>query len=149
MKINLQILQNESITSSYATASLPGDRTHGVKSIFIIANVPDIPENYLNLKYLWQAVGLDNLNSKFIVSSDTKMCNLLLGLMSNGSSHPCPWCDVHKSDLMNRGTSRTWNNLSTLFWSYYDSSETKSKAKNYGNAIHPAIIHGDGSERIL
>lgn len=142
LKINLQIIEND---TSNATAS----SVNGVKSMFLIAIVPDLPENYTNLKYLWHHLGLANLTSNFIIAADMKVCNMLLGLMSSGSSHPCPWCDVNKNELINAGQSRTWGTLSSLFWQFYDSAETKSHAKNYGNVIHPSIIHGNSNDRVL
>lgn len=35
---------------------------------------------------------------------------------------------------------RTLGNLMDLYWSYFESEADKSKAKEYGNVIHPCMI---------
>jgi len=147
LKMNLQII--ERCSCSYSMASCKCTCVHGIKDIFIVAIGADMSECYANLKYLWHAVGLDRLRTKVMISADMKVINILLGLMSSGSCHPCPWCSVHRKDLENSGEPRTWGNLSTLFWSFYDSNEEKTGAKKYGNAIHPSIVTGSSEQTVL
>ena len=87
----------------------------GVKKAMIITVVPDIPENYFNIKRLWINVGLHLFNRKFTIATDLKLCNILLGLMSHSSMHPCCWCDVDKNNLHKKGNARTVGNLSDIF----------------------------------
>ena len=51
----------------------------GVKKVFIIRLVPDVNENY----------GMDILKKKYVAATDLKLCNIILGIMSHGSCHPC------------------------------------------------------------
>ena len=51
-------------------------------------------------------------------------------------------CVAFIEKLTNQGVSRTVGNLNKLFWEFYNSGETKNKAKNHGNAIHPSLING-------
>ena len=74
----------------------------GVKKAMVVACVPDIQENYYNIKRLWVESGIDKLTRKFTIATDLKLCNILLGLMSHSSSHPCSWCDVSKDELKQR-----------------------------------------------
>ena len=50
------------------------------------------------------------------------------------------WCDIGKDRLMNKGVQRTLGILKALFWSYYDARADKSKAKEFGNVVHPCMI---------
>ena len=86
----------------------------GVKKLVILAIVPDIQENYINIKRIWLEAGLDKIHRNYTIGSDLKLCNILLGLMSHSSSHPCCWCDIGKYDLNNKGTPRTIKSLFDL-----------------------------------
>ena len=112
----------------------------GVKKAFIIALVPDTPEIQHNVKRLWINTGLDSLERRFTIATDLKMINILIGLMSHSCSHPCSWCDTGKDRLMNKGVQCTLGSLEALFWSYYDTRADKSKAKEFGNVVHPCMI---------
>ena len=112
----------------------------GVKKAMVVACVPDIQENYFNIKRLWVESGIDKLTRKFTIAIDLKLCNILLGLMSHSSSHPCSWCDVSKDELTSKGASRTIENLMNLFWKFWESDADLADAKNYGNVIHPTMF---------
>ena len=115
----------------------------GVKKVFLIGITPNVPENYINMKKLWMEIGLHRLNRNFTIATDLKLCNILLGLMSHSSMHPCCWCDVDKYNLDKKGQQRTFDSLSKKNWNYRLANTTKAKAKNFGNAIHPSIIDCD------
>ena len=112
----------------------------GVKKVFVIGIAPGVPENYINMKKLWLSIGLDKLKYDFTIATDLKLCNILLGLMSHSSMHPCCWCDTSKYNLDKRGNQRTFASLYELFWAYFDAKANRSQAKEYGNVIHPPII---------
>ena len=114
----------------------------GVKKIFIIGLVPNVPENYVNVKQLWNNSGVKNL-SKYTIATDLKLCNILLGMMSSSSCHPCPWCDIKKEFLHQKGNPRTLSSLMNLFWDFFKSKKDKSQAKKYGNVIHLPIFSED------
>ena len=113
-----------------------------MKKVMIIAIVPDIQENYCNIKRLWIETGIDRLSRKFTIASDLKLCNILLGLMSHGSTHPCCWCDVCKDNLSSKGVTRTIQNMMGLFWDYFEANAARKDAKNYGNVIHTNMFAG-------
>ena len=121
----------------------------GVKKVLILAVTPDVQENYVNLKHLWIDTGIISLERPFTIATDLKLCNILLGLMSHSSLHPCCWCNIDKRNLSKKGTQRTIGNLSDIFWKYYDARGTKKNAKNFGNAIHPSMVTADKETPIL
>ena len=75
-----------------------------------------------------------------MVATDLKLCNILLGLMSQSSIHPRCRCNVDKYHLNKKGTERTFASICKLFWSYFDAQVDKSKAKDYGNVVHLPLI---------
>ena len=51
-----------------------------MKKVFIISVVvPDIQENYINMKRLWLKCGIGALPRPFTITTDLKLCNILLG----------------------------------------------------------------------
>ena len=88
--------------------------------MFVIGLVADVPENYVNVKRLWL---------RYTVATVLKLCNILVGMMSHSSSHPCCWCDTHKSNLKNKGNQRTITSLMALFWHFFDARADKKDAK--------------------
>ena len=54
----------------------------GNKKVMVIGIVPEIQENYFNVKRLWLEMSIDKLSRSFTISTDLKLCNILLGLMS-------------------------------------------------------------------
>ena len=118
----------------------------GVKKTMIIALVPEVQENYCNIKRLWLEAGLEKFSRRFVIATDMKLINILLGLMSHSSTHPCSWCNVTKDNLHNRGESRTVGNMMDLFWSYFEARAEKKDASTYGNVIHPNMFSGNQND---
>ena len=78
-------------------------RDSGVKKVLIIALVPNTSENYFNMKCLWLNLNLHLFNRPYTIATDLKLCNVLLGLQSHSSMHPCCWCDADKYNLHEKG----------------------------------------------
>ena len=74
-------------------------KNSGVRKVFILTVVPDIQENYWNVKKIWMETGIHKLKTPFTIATDLKLCNILLGLMSHSAIHPYSWCDVDKQHL--------------------------------------------------
>ena len=73
---------NQSKKSGYGKRLGERFKDSGVKKLMVIAIVPDVQENYVNVKRLWMESGIDRLDRKFTIATDLKLCNVLLGLMS-------------------------------------------------------------------
>ena len=140
LKICLSVFDIDNLVSGNKVGLSKKFKDSGVKKVFLIATVPDVPENYQNVKKLWLNLGLQNLDRRFTIATDLKLRNILLGMMSHSSCHPCCWCDVEKSDLWKKGTKRTIASLNILFWDYFEANTNKKEAKHYSNVIHPPIV---------
>ena len=134
--INNLVSKNESSLSKKRKDS-------GVKKAFLIAAVLDVSEDYVNVKKLWISLGLQKLDCKFTIITDFKLCNILLGMMSHSSSHPCCWSHIKKCELRKKGNQRTIANLNSLFCDDFVAEADKKDAKLYGNVIHPPIVLDD------
>ena len=107
-----------------------------VEKMFIIGLVPNVSEDYVNVKWLWMNFGVEHLRN-CTVATDLKLCNILLGMMNPSSCHPCTWCEITKDALHKRGNQRTIPSLMNLFWYFFECRNEKSEAKEFGNVIHP------------
>jgi hypothetical protein len=52
-----------------------------VKKLLLIAVVPDMQENYENVKLIWDKLNMENV--RFYVATDLKLANLMFGLQSH------------------------------------------------------------------
>ena len=114
-----------------------------VNKLLILAIVPELPEKYENVSQLFSLLKLDEIGLEHIkirYAADLKMINLLLGLMSHSSSHPCSWCTINKSNLNDIGVPRTFGNLKSTFQIWIDAGGDMVNAKIYGNVIHPSVL---------
>lgn len=147
LKIGLSVfeLEEDEVTTTSFRCKLSSGLTcklknSGVKRSFILALVPDVQENYRNVKLLWIKTGLNTMRHTFSIACDLKLCNMLLGLMPHGSKHPCSWCTAEKEHLGAAGLPRTMSSLNDQFWKYFDSGRDKRNAKKFSNVIHPSIV---------
>jgi hypothetical protein len=125
----------------------------GVKKIFIICLAQNVQENYPNILKMWMQIQLNETFSQLtladkVIATDLKLANIIFGLMSHGSAHPCTWCDIEKARLSEKGELRTLENLTEKFWAWKDACSDEKKAKKYGNVIHLPLIKGDPHSRV-
>ena len=121
----------------------------GVKKVQMLAVAPDVPENYLNMKRLWVEAGIHKLQYRFIVATDMKLMNILLGLQNHSCTHPCCWCNIDKNNLDKKGKLRTFSSLIDLFYDFKDANVSKDDAAKYGNVIHLPVIEALDKDRLV
>ena len=56
----------------------------------------------MNVKRLWMNCGVENLRN-YTVATNLNLFNILLGMMSHSSCHPCALCDITKEALLKNG----------------------------------------------
>ena len=64
----------------------------------MIARVDQVPENYTNVTILMSRLNLTELKKDFCVVADLKLVDIMVGIQSTSSMHPCPYCDGAKFD---------------------------------------------------
>jgi hypothetical protein len=110
----------------------------GVKKLIILGIVCDIEENYYNVSLLWNILKLDEFikeNDNVTVACDLKMANILTGLMSHSSAHPCTWCNTKKAELDRCGRSRTLTDNENNYKNWLDDGGDTKKAKFFLNCV--------------
>ena len=148
LKVCLSLFELSSFVTSLTSSTKFKDS--GVKKALIIGIAPETEELYSNVKKLWLRIGLQNLDRSYVIATDMKLCNILLGMMNHSSMHPCCGCNINKNNLDKKGVQRTFHSLNDLFWDYFDSRASKENAKDYGNVIHlPVIENIDQSSPVI
>ena len=76
-----------------------------VNKLMILALTPEKRETHNNMQLMWNTIGKYEVFKQvgtLVIAADLKMCNILTGLMSHASLHPCTWCDSCRYvDLLN------------------------------------------------
>ncbi len=117
----------------------------GVKKIFIISIAENISETHENIQKILKPLDLEKI--KFIVACDLKVANLLCGIQSHSSKHPCCYCDVNSEFLEECGQYRTFGSIRTLSRMF---RESKSKdAKQFYNCTKEPILLEEDSSKFL
>lgn len=117
-----------------------------VKKLLIIGIVADVPETYSNILQMWNVLKLNNLQKYYYnitFATDLKLANILTGLMSHTSAHPCKWCDVNKLNINQAGEHRTIANIVSKYNDWVANGAKTIDAKKFANCINKPIITGN------
>ena len=84
----------------------------GVKKLVIIGIVQKIAETYFNTKTILNLLKIEKID--FVIATDYKLCNILLGLSTHASKFRCPCCKVTYDEFCNHRRQIWQSNLRTL-----------------------------------
>ena len=98
LKVSINILWKDSRNSASGPRGRRYFRDSGVKTSFVLGIVPAVKETYAILCDLLQHVSLPR---KWVLVGDLKVINLVLGLQSHGSMHPCAYCNWRRGGAEN------------------------------------------------
>lgn len=129
-------------------------RDSGVKKLILLAIVPEVQETHFNISQIWNLLKLNDVIKKFenkvSISADLKLINILLGLMSHSSFHPCRWCDANRNNLHKQEISRSIFNITEKLQYWQKNGSNLSNAKLYGNCVNePIITNCDVNQSII
>ena len=124
----------------------------GVKRTIILAAVENIKETYENVKLIFSKLGnLDRV--KFYICSDIKLLNIIIGIKSCASKHPCPYCDILDKlslhDIKQDSNLRTINSIKCSASAYKQTGSNKKDPKMYDSCLDDPLTPGDDNEYIL
>ena len=120
-------------------------QSSGVKKLFVIGIVEDISETYENIKNFLSGLKIEKV--KPVVGCDLKVANILCGLQSHASKHPCCYCEIDKDNLANLGELRTFGSL-RLHAQAFQSCKGNA-AKNFFNSANFPLLEESDNSRVL
>ena len=81
----------------------------GVNRIFVVGIVQEITENYTNISKILGHLAIHKI--QFIFTADLKAVNIICGIQSHSSKHPCCYCDIDSENLISCGKDRTFGSI--------------------------------------
>lgn len=137
-KVCLNIIREDEDYLTSSSASKEGS----VKGLFILAIVPDMEELYRNVQICLDNIeGLDEL--PYVVATDLKLANILCGLQSHGSQHPCCYCEGTAGIWETDAKTRTLKNIRCHHQRWIRSGGSLSDSKNYFNCVNEPLLKSD------
>jgi hypothetical protein len=110
----------------------------GVKRQLLVAIAENVSENYDNVKQILDKLCLERMS--FVLSCDMKLANIICGLQSHSSAHPCTWCDIESKNLHHSGELRTFGSIRSDFEGFQAAGAQTKKARDFQNVVHQPII---------
>ena len=139
---------------SLLTKADKGKRKYmGPKRSIILAAVMDVKESYNNMSVL---IDLTKINEvEYALSLDLKLMNIILGITSHSSKHPCPYGECYKDNngYWIKGKDRTIKNITAnqKRWIEKSGGDKGNRAilKDYMNTEHEPLINGSREEPVI
>ena len=112
----------------------------GVKKVTILASAPGVSETYNNVSLFLQKVQTSQVWCTW--TGDLKMANVMAGIMSCSSSHPCVYCETQckQGKWGDRGTLRTVGSIKDQRSKWIESGGVKEKAKQFSNCVEQSLL---------
>jgi len=150
LKVSLSICEQESHTQNPTCSSLTSKRfkDSGVKRQIIVAIGENISKNYQNVKSILNLIHREGV--QLVVACDMQLANIICGIQSHSSKHPCCWCNVSSDKLAEKGALRTLRSISEKYFEFMrETGGDLSLAKNYENAVHTPLLYPDEPKLVL
>ena len=121
----------------------------GVRKTIILAIVESIKENYENVKTI-----ISNINNfdrvKYFICSDLKLINIICGIQSCASKHPCPYCLSDNKNLFSENfPKRSIQSISNSSQAFKRAGSAIKDCKLYDNCLDDPLLPGCTEEYIL
>ena len=99
----------------------------------------------LNLIQVQEECQKDSL----ITSCDLKLANILCGIQSHSSNHPCCWCDASSTNLQKCGHLRTFGEIRRQHSEFIRAEGDLRKSKDFKNVVHLPILDFPDEKLVL
>ena len=121
----------------------------GVRKTCILAVVEGIKENYENVNTIISSINnFDRI--KYFICSDLKLINIICGIQSCSSKHPCPYCLAESHNLFSSEfPKRSVKSISDSSHAFKRAGSVAKDSKMYGNCINLPLLPGCTEEFIL
>ena len=151
-KVSLGIQEMEQVLESRSppckkTLTSQVAKESGVKRQLLVAVAEEVPQNYNNVRKILNLIYPEGAH--FLISCDLKLANIICGLQSHSSSHPCTWCEVDSKDLSACGSPRIFGSLRKCFKAFQDNGQDYKRAKDFKNVVHEPLLSSPDNVLVL
>ncbi|XP_065683561.1 uncharacterized protein LOC136096352 [Hydra vulgaris] len=122
-----------------------------VQKQLIVAISENTPETYPNVKHILDLLQINeiSISEKLVISCDMKLANIVCGIQSHSSKHPCCWCNIDSAHLENCGQLRTFGGIRDLYKKFVKSGCDAKRSKEFENVVHLPMFAFPDRELIL
>ena len=120
-------------------------KSEGARKSIVLFAAQGVEENYFNIQKAIAEIELDKI--EFKLACDLKCLSLVIGIQSQSSRHPCPYCKASydsKNGIWSKSRGeRTFGDNLLNCSKWMDKAGCKlDKSKDYYNCVHPPMITG-------
>ena len=148
MTLNIINLEAEQGSVSLSQPKKICNLDTGVKKLFIIGIVPEMPEYFVNVKACIRQLSMGDVHLPIVFATDLKLANLMCGLQSCSGLHPCCYCET-EAGIWNPAPLRTLGNIRKHYLEWRQSGAKPSDCKHFKNCIHHPLLIGNDRKRII
>ena len=116
----------------------------GVKGLFVLCIVPNMPESFVNIESCLDEVSLLSHGIEFVLATDLKVANILSGIQSHGASHPCCYCETTNGSW-EPAALRTLENIICNYKNWKKNGSKPSEARNFKNCVNSPLLQRNAS----
>uniref|UniRef100_T2MCE9 [histone H4]-N-methyl-L-lysine(20) N-methyltransferase n=1 Tax=Hydra vulgaris TaxID=6087 RepID=T2MCE9_HYDVU len=122
-----------------------------VQKQLIVTISENTPETYPNVKHILDLLQINeiSISEKLVISCDMKLANIVCGIQSHSSKHPCCWCNIDSAHLENCGQLRTFGGIRDLYKKFVKSGCDAKRSKEFENVVHLPMFAFPDRELIL
>ena len=134
---------NSLVQKTIKLMSPPSTKATSVKQQILIALAQkNTPESFHNVKAILNLIQVQEECQKdsLIISCDLKLANILCGIQSHSSEHPCCWCDASSPNFQNCGHLRTFGEVRRQHSEFIRARGDLRKSKDFKNVFHLPIL---------
>ena len=155
LKFSLSVISNVGCRNVTKT-SASNDKSlltvkHGketsAKRQLLVAVAENVSETYENVKKILSLFG--KIDAPFIISCNMKLANIICGIQSHSSKHPCCWCDVKSDDLKEQRTPRNFRSIKMQYKAFFDKGNGKMCAKDFHNVVHNPLFDQEDVKQVI
>ena len=128
---------------------MPGSlRDTDVRRTIFIAAIESILETHENLNIIFSKLNLERV--RYFICSDIKLINIITGIQSSSSKHPCPYCNSSNiKDFDTASNYRTIGSNKQSALAFETAGSVKKDAKLYTNCINQPLLTDDDNALII
>ena len=122
-----------------------GKLCSGVKRAIILCYVEKLGESYTTMRTLMEIMNLGDL--PFVIASDFKLINVMLGLCGHGGKYVCCYCEAPKG--LHAGKPRTFARLIDCNKRFVDAGSNPKDMMKFFNVINMPLLNMDQDMEVL
>ena len=130
---------------TFTRTETPGNLCSGVKRSIVLCYVEGLKESYDVMRTLMEMLHLDDI--PYLIASDFKLLNVLLGLCGHGGKFVCCYCEAPKGLIA--GRVRTFGRMIECYQDYVKAGSPPKEMMKYYNVVNLPLIRMSMDQEVI